>query len=390
MFAYELLFRASFGTDVEAPPGHDKRSMLADAVLAMGLDTMTHGRPAFVTVSRDSLLEGIPTLLLAEHVIVALTEDSFGDSDIVEACRVLKRAGYRIALNDFVFSDQTVELIRFADYLKIDFTALSDPAVRAATMEQLGPVHGQLVAGNIETAEQLELAAQEGFAYFQGYFFGQTVMRQAREIPATQAACLQLMHRLNKANLTLAELEDIVKHDAMLTYRLLRTVKSAATVLPASAPAVQSIRLALTLLGVKTVQRWASIWAMAALAEPGRHEQAELVAMAVIRARCCELLERPRHDDGFLLGLCSLLDVILRQPVETVIGLLPLADDIREALGGEQNARRELLDCVIAYERGQWEDCQRLATRAGVDPAMLPIAYRDALSWTRGLDGTAA
>jgi EAL and modified HD-GYP domain-containing signal transduction protein len=246
------------------------------------------------------------------------------------------------------------------------------------------------VANGIETAEQFEQALREGFTYFQGFFFGQAVIRQARELPPKQMACLQLLNALNKPGLSLAELEDIIKHDTMLTYRLLRAVSSAAAGLPARAPAVRSVQLALTLLGLDTVRRWASVWTMAALADPRRGGQMELVTMSIIRARCCELLDPPGNGDGFLLGICSLLDAILGQPLANVLQALPLAEDTREALCGEQNGRRQLLDCVIAYERGQWDECWRLAQIAGVDLTLLPGAYREALSWTRGLDGTAA
>jgi len=390
VYGYELLFRAPRTGVADAFPGRNAPAALADAVLAMGLDTLTHGRPAFVTIAGDALLDGVPTLLPPERVVVALTDESVRDRDAVQACAALKKAGYRIALHDFPLSELPPDLMPVADFIRIGYKALGPRPLRAQDIQRLGRTSARLVVGGVSTAEQFERVVRDGFAYFQGTFFGQAVIRQTREIPAKQMACLQLLHALNRPNLLLTDLEDIIKHDAMLTYRLLRAVSSAATAIPSSAPAVRSVQLALTLLGLDTVRRWASIWTLAALGEPGRGSQAELVTMAVIRARCCELLDAPAHEDGFLLGMCSLLDALLGQPLEAVLELLPLGDDVRQALCGGQNVRRVLLDCVIAYERGDWDTCEQLAARAGLDPAQLPIAYREALAWTRGLQGTAA
>ncbi|MBI2189763.1 MAG: HDOD domain-containing protein [Acidobacteria bacterium] len=390
VYGYELLFRAPAGSMSQPPPGRGAPAALADAVLAIGLDTLTHGRRAFVSIAGDALLEGVPTLLPPERVVVALGDDTAVDRDTVQACAALKKAGYRIALQDFPLSDLPPDLMPLADYIRVAYQTLGTRPLRAADIQRLGRTKAQLVVGGLATAEQFERVVRDGFSYFQGSFFGQAVIRQTREIPAKQMACLQLLHALNRPNLSMADLEDIIKHDAMLTYRLLRAVSSAATALPHSAPAVRSVQLALTLLGIETVRRWASIWMLAALAEQGRGAQAELVTMAVIRARCCELLDAPTHEDGFLLGMCSLLDAILGQPPDIVLGLLPLADDVRHALCGGQNPRRVLLDCVIAYERGDWDTCEQLAARAGLDAANLPSAYREALAWTRGLQGTAA
>jgi EAL and modified HD-GYP domain-containing signal transduction protein len=388
---YELLFRGVAGNDSrQASAGYASARVLTDAVLAIGLDAWTQGRPAFVNIPLEFLLKGIPTLLPPQHVVVELTEDVIGVPEALDACRALKDAGYQIALDDFVFSDRTADFIAIADYVKIDFLTSNDSAFRAETVRRLGNARPRLIAKAIETSEQFDQAVHEGFTYFQGFFFGQTVVRQTRAIPARQMSCLQLLQALNRPNLSIAELEDIIKRDTVLTYRLLRAVSSAATALPTNAPAVRSVQLALLLLGRDTVRRWASLWTLAGLADAGRGGQAELITMSIIRARCCELLDPQGSDDGFLLGMCSLLDAILGQPLDALVGLLPLTEETRRALIGEKNARRLLLDCVIAYERAEWDECWRLAQQADVDLTILPAAYREALAWTRGLDGTAA
>ena len=91
-----------------------------------------------------------------------------------------------------------------------------------------------------------------------------------------------------------------------------------------------------------------------------------VVSMSLVRARCCEYLGEvmPQREGGgfFLLGLCSLLDMILRRPMGDRIGDLPLPQGVREALLGRQNIARTILDTVVHYERGEWD-----AAYAGAD-----------------------
>jgi EAL and modified HD-GYP domain-containing signal transduction protein len=150
---------------------------------------------------------------------------------------------------------------------------------------------------------------------------------------------------------------------------------------------VHSIREALLLLGRDTVRRWASLWALADL---GADAHAELVAMATVRARLCELVAvRTRGDEAaseaFLLGMCSLLDAVLGKPLSAIAEELPLSEETRAALRGEPVPARDILDCAVAYERGAWKDCQAIAARAGVNPLTLPAAYFEALRWSREL-----
>jgi c-di-GMP-related signal transduction protein len=67
--------------------------------------------------------------------------------------------------------------------------------------------------------------------------------------------------------------------------------------------------------------------------------------------------------------------------MDVILAELPLPDEIMAALAGTENQSRFLLDCAIAYERGEFDRCLYLAGRAGLDPKQLPVAHRDALKW---------
>ena len=357
--------------------------VISDGILAIGLDNLIDGRKAFVNVGRNLLLEGIPAVLPPARVVIELSADIEADAEVVAACRELRTAGYSLAVDDFVLNEWTADLVPFANFLKVDFSE-APPDSRAALAGTTGASHPMLIAKKVETLDAFDRASQEGFEYFQGFFFGRPLILQGRDVPGHKMAHLRLLRALNDPDLSVHHLENLIKHDAALCYRILRTVNSAAFALQAP---VHSIREALVLLGRDTVRRWASLWALAGLNE---NAHAELTVMSTVRARCCEILAASTGDEeaaaeGFLVGMCSLLDAILGRPMEAILADLPVAESTRAALLGQDNRTRRLLDCAIAYEQGEWDRCATLATRAGITVAKLPQAFSEALLWSREL-----
>jgi EAL and modified HD-GYP domain-containing signal transduction protein len=358
-----------------------------DGLFAIGFDTLTSGRTAFINVTRRLLIDGVPAVLPRDRVVLELGADIEADSDVLAACRRLRDDGYALAIDDFTVTAWTAELVPLVQYLKIDVlragtTAVRLPAVAANAMPKL-------VAKRIETAEAFTQAVTGGYDLFQGFFLGRPAIRESRPVPAQHLASLRLLQALNDPRLSVHQLEDLIKHDPTLCFLILRTVNSAAYALRTT---VQSIREALLLLGRDTVRRWASLWALAGLSQQAH---AELLAMATIRARCCELLGASTGDEdaaaeGFLVGMCSLMDAILGQPMPAVVEAMPLPEPVRDALLGAENARRRLLDCTVAYEQGSWDRCYELSRGTGVNPTVLPTAYAEALRWSAELRQGAA
>jgi EAL and modified HD-GYP domain-containing signal transduction protein len=390
VFGYELRFHSMAETgDGAAPDDYATARVISDGLLAIGLDNLIDGRRAFVNVGRRLLLEGIPAVLPPERVIIELSADVEADNEVLTACDQLRKNGYSISVDDFVMNEWTRDLVSFAQYLKVDYPSISDPEAHASILASRGPKGPSLIAKRIETLDTFETASKDGYSYFQGFFFGRPLILQGRDVPGHRLANLRLLRALNDPDLSVHQLEELIKHDAALCYRILRTVNSAAYALQTT---VHSIREALILLGRDTVRRWASLWALA-----GLNEQAhgELVTMSTVRARCCELLGQSQGGEelgteGFLVGMCSLLDAILGRPMAAVLSDLPLADETRKALLGEDNRTRRLLDCAIAYERGDWDRSTELASRAGIKLTVLPIAFAEALRWSRELQQQAA
>jgi c-di-GMP phosphodiesterase len=366
------------------PEADDDVAQVTELISWAGIDVLTNGRPAFVRVNRRSLLEGAVTGLPAKDVVLEVGAGVEADDTMRCAFNDLRGLGYRFALEDFQVTSPSADLASVADYLKVDVGGPQSASTRARTVACFGQGGKALIATGIETHDQVETASQDGFVCLQGFFFEQPVVVSGRQVTPQQVTLLRLLRGLNDPGLSVRDLEELLKHDAAMCYRILQAVNSAAF---ARRTTVTSMREALVLLGCDMVRRWASLWAVAGLSSD---TNAELIAMSTVRARLCELLIKGTHGadaagEGFVLGVCSLLDAIVGRPMEEVLADLPLSDDTRHALCGAPSPFRDLLDCVVAYERGAWGQCEALARRANVNAAILPGAFVEALRWSREL-----
>lgn len=386
VFGYELLHRDSPSATVQRDVADERATarVLTDGLLAIGFDALTGGRRALLNVSRQFLIDGTPAVLPPSAVVFGVGADAEADADVVEACRQLRQAGYGLAVDHYLLATGNRDLVEIADFVRVDFVEAGTTAARTQLLAGVRDGASR-VATRVETANLFQQAVTEGYQYFQGSFFGQPAVKEGRSVPSHQVAQLRLLHALNNPNLSVHQLADLIKPDPAMCYRVLRAVNSAQFALQKE---VSSIADALVLLGRDTVKRWVSLWSLAAL---GEKTSPELLTTATVRARCCEQLgDMTGRDDaaaqGFLLGLCSMLDAILERPMPAIVTELPLPEPIRAALLGDDNRHRRLLGCALAYERGEWDEAIELAEAAGVNPDALAGTYSGALQWAYDLD----
>src|SRR5208282_5456658 len=147
-----------------ASPDSDaaSRSTL-DASLLLGLDVLCDGRLAFINCTRDLLLNDYITLLPPDRVVVEILETVPADEPIIAACRRLKKAGFKIALDDFVPGDLRQPLTGLADIIKIDIRRVS--LAKSASILPRGE-RLRLLAEKVETREEFLATRKAGFAYF--------------------------------------------------------------------------------------------------------------------------------------------------------------------------------------------------------------------------------
>jgi len=386
VFGYELLYRAT-QTDTSCTAEGDLASarVLTDAVLEVGLDTLTGGRPAFLNLTKPLITSQVATLLPKTAAVFELREDVEVDDTVVEACRDLHARGYRLALDDFVPGSAAEQLMPYVSFVKID-VQLTDMPLVLELPRRYKSQRTTMVAEKVETREVFEATKKAGYTLFQGYYFRRPVIQTGKAMPANHATYMRLLAELNREDLTILELEALIKQDAALSLKVLRCVNSAALPLRRE---VRSIHDAVVLLGIKPIRQWASVWCLASVNTGG---SPELATLALLRARSCELvagdLKALDTSELFLVGLCSLLDAMLGRSMEEALEHLPLSPAAKQTLLGAPSPMRSVLDSILAQENGDWADVDLSAADAGVTPASLSNAYIGALRWARALTRT--
>ncbi len=75
----------------------------------------------------------------------------------------------------------------------------------------------------------------------------------------------------------------------------------------------------------------------------------------------------------------STLDSVFDEPLQSLVEPLPIDIRFKQALLRREGALGSVLDCVLAYESGDWTPCQALTG------AHMQTAYWDAAEYARNM-----
>ncbi len=381
--AYELLFRS--GDDNQAKFSDGNRAtatVLGNTFMELGSEVVTGGLPAFVNITRDFVLEEFVHLFPPDQLVVEILEDALVDDLLLDRIRGLREAGFRIALDDFVLVDENRPLLEYADFVKLDVADLGFEGL-AGHVEAVRVGGAKILAEKVETAEEVERCLELGFDLFQGYALSRPVVVKGRRPAENRFALLDLMAVAADPEIELEELERCVSNDLGLTYRLLRYINSAAFGLRVR---VDSIRHALNLLGRRLIQTWINLVVISEALGDG----SELLTTAMVRARMSKTVAECWNvgspDACFTAGLLSVIDEVMGQPMEEILDRLPLAPDVDRALRNREGPIGELLETVVLWDRGHWEE----VLERDIDIGVCSRAYLEAIHWagmlTQGQD----
>ena len=379
-YGYELLFRTD---PLDSVPGGDpdraSLKVIDTAFFLPGLEPMTGGKRAFVNFTRDTLVEGYATVIPAEAIVVKLLENVPPDAEVLDACRTLRKAGHRIALDHVVLGSWFDELAEVADIVTVDFS-LCTGRERRQVVRDIRPLGLKMLANKVETPEDSVQASEAGYDYFQGYFFSRPTVVAGKRVPVSKLNILQLLREIHRPETNVKQIEEILKREVALPLKLLTYINSAAFGFKRR---IGSVAHALLILGEHGVRKWASV---AALSDLGSDSPFELVVTSVVRARLCEILAEkvglaPRAEDAFLMGLFSMIDALLDRPLTEAVNTLPVADDVKATLLGEVTTLRPVYGLALAYERGQWARVSEMSAALSLDERAIQELYLDAVAW---------
>ncbi len=377
VYGYELLFRETGGVEEARFVNGDQATsqVILNAFTVVGLDQLVGRRRAFINLTREFLVGSLRVPFPAERVVLELLEDLPAEPDMLEAVERFRAAGYLVSLDDYAGARQQQAFLSRVDIVKVDVAQLDVLRLRT-TVEDLRRYDVRLLAEKVETQEMFELCRDLGFDYFQGFFLSRPRTVRGSSIPTSRLPTLNLIARLYQPNVDLRDLEQLISSDVSLSYKLLRYMNSAFFPIHRR---IDSIHQAVVYLGVRELQAWASLLAMASVTD----KPSELMTTLMVRARMCQqLAERQGYASGntyFTVGLFSGLDALMDASLDEVLMALPLSNEVVDALLRHQGKPGQILECVLHYELGEWGWIEQ----AGYRPAVVIQSYLDAIDWAR-------
>ena len=382
VFAYELLYRGGGGNQANFVDGDSATAnVVLNTFLEIGLEQVVgHNHKAFINITRSILLQKLCHAIPADRVVLEILEDIEPDPPILDAITELADLGYTIALDDFVFHESLRPLVALANYVKVDIQNLSRETLEEhVRLLRHYPV--KLLAEKVESHEEFEFCRSLGFDYYQGYFFCKPKIVEGRKVPSNRVSLLMLLSKLQDQTIEVSKLEEVIKSDLSLSFKILKYVNSAYCGLPKK---VDSIGQAACMVGVDRLRMWATLMALASFEE----KPTELLVMAVIRAKMSEFLGaalgQDRTERFFMTGLFSVLDAFFDCEISEILDSLPLSPEISMALLTRAGLLGQTLNCVTAYETGNWEAIQC----GDLERHSIRDAYLEAVQWSSQILGS--
>lgn len=380
VYAYELLYRSASGAPRGPLDAAAEHQSIANAMLEIGLARLVGDKPAFFNLSADMVHSNCVQLLPSDRVVLELLEDTEYDAETAKRVAQLRQMGYRVAYDDFTFQPHQLPFTPHVDILKIDVldTPWAKVKLEVAKIRAAG---GKitLLAEKVEDRAMFDQCLAAGFDLFQGYYFSKPQTIGSKGLDSRKTAILKLLSTLNKPDVSASELEAAIALDPGLAARLLKLVNCASFGMSRK---VDSIWLAIRMLGIERLQAFATV--LAAASATGSDTRA-LGDLGLIRARMCEKVARELgHQDlhkHFTVGLLSVLDALMDLPMSQIVPELSLSDDVTAALMAEGDGELlESLRLVTSYETGGWTN---LPNSLSLD--CLTDVYADAVESTTAL-----
>ncbi len=376
---YELLFRDGPKNSFPEMDAEQATSRLISDQFISSYCNTAGNKLAFVNFPYRSLISLIQTLLPKDKLIVEILEDCEPTDELLQAVVILSKKGYKLALDDFIPSSRWDRFLPYIDLIKFDIQILPLSEAKYFIDHHLS-YKIKFLAEKVETYEEFQQTKKMGFDYFQGYFFSKPEMLKQRAIKPSELVSLRLCKEISIPELNYAEIEKLISSDVTLSYKLLKYVNESSAI----TKAISSFKHAIAYLGQDKLRLFISLMTVD---HASQHKPQYLYVLSIQRARICEQIVakgsfKTKPSQAFLVGMFSLLDALLDQPLPLLLTHLPLSDELKLALNEGEGEMGHLLSAVQAYEKADWERVNHYCKVLGISKELFASQYAESIKWS--------
>lgn len=379
VWGYELLFRNPSSGRAEGHP-----NAATSTVMIEGFELM---RPLLrpkqrccINFTAEFLEAELPSVLPPDICVIEVLESACPTEAVLTGLSSLKKQGYLVALDDYVGQPELKPFLSLADIVKVDVLNLPREQIgRLSHMLAMYPA--RLLAEKVETTEMAAFCRAQGFTLFQGHYYAKAELVSGRKLNPSQITRTRLLALLSSRNMNMEQIGKVVSSDVYITYNLLKFVNSVYFGLPMK---VDSVDRAIKLLGTRKIRQWLLVTALAGMdSSPMSHE---IVYISALRAKFLEILAQKRKKSFaaklFLAGLFSMLESMMRIPLEEIFSAIPLDADLLEVLSTGTGLLAPWYQLMLSYEKGDWNEATDLGRQLDLSAEELCRAYISAGTWS--------
>ncbi len=337
-----------------------------DTTLIAALYSLTdqdrHPRhPLLAAIDLASLADQDINYLPPQHIILTIDSPPHPDSRALQLIKARQQAGFRIMLEHRRGTNVPAALAGLVREARLS-THQINVSQLDSMVEQLRHLGMQfLIANHIHCQETQDICSKFRFDGFQGSFSQQYHPGQTRLIEANRLTIMELIDRIIAGNNT-DQIEAIIRNDARLCYQMLACVPE----LPENSPGITSLSQAIQLLRPEGLYNWLTML-LRISTTPSNTSRTHL-RRALNRAHLLEALAKKSLNPippqtAWLIGLLSVSEALLHHPAQQCMKLLPIADDIKQAITHQRGNGGLLLKLAIATENADQAAIEALAAR---------------------------
>lgn len=340
----------------------------------------------FVDVAVDALFQSELQSLPAHNVVLCMGADDLLDADMRSILLFLREQGFGFMLCGAKGLPDDVELRAIVTHFEVQASDVATVSLLRQEM-LLGHPSVEIIAARVNTWKEYEACMARRVNVFIDGAFGNPPVREAEDALQPESLLIVQLMQMIQRNEDVRTIEAALKHDAALTYRLLRYINSPSV---GVAVEIHSLRHAVTMLGYSPLYRWLSLL----LATSNKAGSPFMMKKAILRGRFVELmgqgmLPASESDNLFVAGMFSLLDQLLGVSMEGVLRKVQLTEAVQQAILSRGGLYGPFVALAEACELDNGE-AARLSEALFVSAAQVNAAQLTALVWSQDAGPAAA
>lgn len=306
----------------------------------------------FLRAPAELIMENAFSGLQPNSTSLIVSVSELEDEAVYAEVKALRKAGYGILLRGVDMKALNPKQLILATAIEVYF----DPDNFSSQARIYGVLKNspiRMIARKVSNWQEYDACGALGLQAFAGRFYltPRAGIAKNSGLNPSQVMLLQLME-LVRNNADIPKIEEALKHDPAISYKLLHYINSAGFGLGFE---IESMRHAIQVLGYNPLYRWLSVLLASANAST-----ASLVLMqaAITRGRLMELLgksylSKSEAENLFITGMFSLLDRLLGVTMEDALDQIQLPESVTDALMTRQGIYAPFLLIAEACEQSQ-------------------------------------